>query len=117
MRFNDSSRFLDEISDSDLEASITLKKKAVFNEPKILGNFKKLDKAKMKALAVAPEDFKPNDKSEIKVGQTILHMKFGEGKVLSIDERKVATIRFSALNDSAEKRIMLDFARLQILEK
>ena len=117
MRFNDSSRFLDEISESDVETTITKAQKPSFKEPKILGNFKKLDKAKMRALAVAPEDFKPNDKSEIKVGQKILHMKFGEGEVLSIDERQVATIRFSALTDSPEKRIMLDYARLQILEE
>ncbi len=116
MRFNDPSRFLDEISESNLETTITFKKKATFDEPKILGNFKKLGKAPQKTLAIDPKDFRPNDKSEIKVGQKILHLKFGEGEVLSIDDRKVATIRFTSLINSPEKRIMLDYARLQILE-
>ena len=117
MRFNDSSRFLEEISERDLEASISVSKKPSFREPKILGNFKRLDKAKMKALATAPEDFKPSDSSKIKVGQKVLHLKFGRGEVLSIDERKVASIKFFDITESPQKRIMLDFTRLQILEE
>jgi len=69
MRFNDSSRFLDEISEQNLEANISMSKKPSFKEPLILGNFKKLGKAKPKALAIDPKDFKPNKISELKVGQ------------------------------------------------
>jgi hypothetical protein len=46
----------------------------------------------------------------------ILHMKFGEGIVQSIDDRSVATIVFDQLSDNSEKRIMLQFAKLQILD-
>jgi len=116
MRFNDASRFLEEISETNLEANISISKKPSFKEPKILGNFKKLGKAKPKALAVNPKDFKPNTIAELKAGQRILHLKFGEGEILSIDERKVASIRFDNLSENAEKRIMLEFARLQILD-
>jgi DNA helicase-2/ATP-dependent DNA helicase PcrA len=116
MRFNDPSRFLEEINDENIEATITGGRKS-FAEPKILGNFKKMTPSKMKQLAVDPKDFKPSKKSDIKVGQRILHMKFGEGLVKSIDERSVATISFDALKGSPDKRIMLDYARLQILDE
>lgn len=122
MRYNDPSRFLEEISNDNIEANITTNKNRDatgfgFSEPKILGgNFKKIPPVRNKRLAIDPKDFKPNKKSEIKVGQRILHMKFGEGLIKSIDERSVATIAFDALADSPDKRIMLDYARLQILE-
>lgn len=116
MRFNDPSRFLEEISDDNIETAISFRKKEGFGEPKILGNFKPLKTAKVKKLAVDPKDFKPNEINEIEEGQNVLHMKFGVGKVLSIDARKVATIKFEDLNDNAEKRIMLEYARLQILD-
>ena len=120
MRYNDPSRFLEEISDDNIEATISFKKddnrSGGFGEPRLLGNFKKVDKSKLKKLATDPKDFKPNKKSEIKVGQKILHMKFGQGTVKSIDERYVATISFDALPNSPDKRIMLEYARLQILE-
>ena len=45
-----------------------------------------------------------------------MHLKFGEGKVMKIDERQVATIHFKEIYDSPEKRIMLQYAKLQILE-
>lgn len=116
MRFNDPSRFLDEISDDNIEATISRRKKQEFREPKILGNFKPLGTAKAQQLAVNPKDFKPADKSEIKEGQRVLHMKFGQGTVKMIDARKVATIVFEELRDNPEKRIMLDYAKLQIIE-
>ncbi len=116
MRFNDSSRFLEEISEKNLEANISISKKPSFKEPRVLGNFKKLSKAQPQALGIDPKDFKPNSISELKAGQTVLHLKFGQGKILSIDERNVASIRFENLTENAEKRIMLDFARLQIVE-
>ena len=47
----------------------------------------------------------------------VLHLKFGEGKVLSVDgynDSKVATIFFQGINNP-QRRIMLKFAKLQIL--
>ena len=60
-------------------------------------------------------DFVPNDPDEINEGMKVMHMKFGEGLVKSIDERKVATIYFDQVPENPEKRIMLQYAKLQIL--
>ena len=60
-------------------------------------------------------DFEPNDPKEIKQGMKVLHMKFGEGVVKTIDERQVATIYFDQVPENPEKRIMLQYAKLQIL--
>ncbi len=115
MRFNDPSRFLEEISEHNLENTITIKKKPEFGPPKVLGKFKPLSASKPKALAIDPKDFKPDNSSDIQPGQRVLHMKFGVGEVKSIDERRVATIIFEDLHENAKKRIMLNYARLQIL--
>ncbi len=115
MRFNDPSRFLEEISDDNVEAMISIRKKEGFREPRVLGNFKPLRSGRQKTLAIDPKDFHPDDSSEIQEGMKVMHMKFGEGKVLMIDERRVATIRFSDMVDNPEKRIMLAYAKLQIL--
>lgn len=116
VRYNDPSRFLEEISDHNIEANISIKQKPDFGPPKKLGNLRPLKSAKLKTLPVDVKDFKPNLASEIKEGQKIIHLKFGIGKVLSIDERNVATIKFDESLENPEKRIMLEYARLQILE-
>ena len=49
----------------------------------------------------------------------MLHLKFGKGKVTRIDgarENRVATIQFQDIDDP-ERRIMLRFAKLQILKE
>ncbi len=116
VRYNDPSRFIEEISDGNIEATLSFRKKPEFGAPKILGKFKPLGSAKPKTLNIDPKDFKANPASEIAVGQKVLHLKFGEGTVVSIDERKVATIKFDSIIDNPNKRIMLEYARLQILE-
>jgi DNA helicase-2/ATP-dependent DNA helicase PcrA len=70
------------------------------------------------AFQMDPKDFKPSPSDQIAAGQRVLHLKFGEGKVTSIDggaDNRVATIVFK-LSDPPEKKIMLKFAKLQILE-
>jgi DNA helicase-2/ATP-dependent DNA helicase PcrA len=66
--------------------------------------------------AETPVNFEASPESEIKPGLTILHLKFGEGIVKSIEgpkDNRVATISFK--NDSMpERRIVLKFAKLQI---
>jgi DNA helicase-2/ATP-dependent DNA helicase PcrA len=116
MRYNDPSRFLEEISDDNIDTDISYKAKPKFGTPKILGNFKKLPTQKQPSLAINSKDFKPNPSHEVQAGQKVLHLKFGVGLVKSIDERRVATIHFEDLSENAEKRIMLNYARLQIIE-
>jgi len=116
MRFNDPSRFLEEIPDEHVEASISVhRQKDIIGTPKKLqGMFKPL--AKTKALAMDPKDFKPNAMQDLKAGMRIIHLKFGEGKIKDIDDRNVATIIFDSLVENSEKRIMLQYAKLQIIE-
>ncbi len=114
VRYNDPSRFLEEIPPENIDSIVPIKAKAEFGAPKVLSGLKPIRAAKpMPKVNVA--NFIPNDPSEIKEGMNVLHMKFGSGKVLSIDERNVATIHFSEVPDNAEKRIMLQYAKLQIL--
>jgi DNA helicase-2/ATP-dependent DNA helicase PcrA len=115
MRYNDPSRFLEEISDRNLDSIISVTKKPEFGEPKILGNFRSLSPNKP-MISVNPADFKAANPAEIKEGMEVIHLKFGQGKVISVDERLVATIYFDALTDTPEKRIMLQFAKLQIVD-
>ncbi len=113
MRFNDASRFLEEIPPENTDSIVPIKSKPTFGEPRILGNFKPISKKSMPKINVA--DFIPNDPTEIQEGMKVLHMKFGEGVVKTIDERQVATIYFDQVPDHPEKRIMLQYAKLQIL--
>ena len=82
---------------------------------RVTGAFKK--PSRPVNLAIDPKDFKPSPSETIAAGQRVLHLKFGEGKVLAIDggpENRVATIHFKDI-DNPERRIMLKFAKLQIL--
>ena len=64
-----------------------------------------------------PADFKPAAPDAIIPGVSVLHLKFGQGKVTSVEgpkDNKVATIQFQ--NDELpERRIVLKFAKLQVL--
>lgn len=115
MRFNDPSRFLEEISDKNFDSIISIQKKNEFPEPKILGNFKPKSLNKP-VLSIDPSTFVASEPSKIKAGDKVLHLKFGEGTVKSVDQKMVASIHFPGLEDNQEKRIMLQFAKLQILE-
>jgi len=137
VRYNSPSRFLEEIGSEHLDGSIAArpshqtsfaqqnnrafgkgygKKKAQSTTSKIVGNFKPIPK-KALTLKVDPATFKPSPMSEIAAGMKVLHMKFGEGQVVNIDgsaTNPIATIRFAEMGDD-DKRIMLKFAKLQIL--
>lgn len=114
MRFNDPSRFLEEISEENLDNVVISTPKPSFGEPKILGAFKPRQLPGPPKVDV--ENFKASDPKHIQAGQKVLHLKFGEGQVLSVDERMVASILFPQVDPNNEKRIMLNFAKLQILD-
>jgi len=116
MRFNDPSRFLEEISEDNFDSVMVMQKKRDFPEPKILGAFPKPRFLQQPASNIDPSKFTAADPTQIKAGQKVLHMKFGEGKVTAVDDRLVATIVFSGISGIQEKRIMLQFAKLQILD-
>jgi DNA helicase-2/ATP-dependent DNA helicase PcrA len=57
----------------------------------------------------------PDDANTLQTGMEVLHEKFGEGKIVSIEGsgvNKIASIFFSAYG---VKKIMLKFAKVKIL--
>lgn len=121
IRYNEPSRFLQEIDAQRLDMP------AVEAIPNFMGQQRSgvsglLNK---KPIIVAPSfknteilNFKASPSSQIMQGMNVLHLRFGKGTVVNIDgnnDSKVATIKFDATGDE-EKRIMLKFAKLQILE-
>ena len=119
MQNNEPSRFLNEISPLHLDNAIISRRGGSTSEgPRksgVKGNFKKHTRSNV--LLADPATFKPSPANTIQTGMKVLHLKFGEGKVLSIDgseTNRVATIHFNQIDDP-QRRNMLKFAKLQIL--
>ncbi|MCC7506424.1 MAG: UvrD-helicase domain-containing protein [Saprospiraceae bacterium] len=69
------------------------------------------------APAVDPSGFKASPPEAIVPGAAVLHLKFGQGRVTSVEgprDNKVATIQFQG-DELPERRIVLKFAKLQVL--
>ncbi len=108
MQYNNSSRFLEEISAECVDTQ------QMSGRAKIGGM--KLKKAPLKLHQQQNINIKPSPTHLIVSGAKVLHERFGEGKVISIEGapgNKIATIFFGA--EIGEKRIMLKFAKLQVL--
>lgn len=110
------SRFLEELSitKSELQA---LPREAGSARSSISGSFKPVKMLEKKNLIVDGVDFKASPVEMIKEGTRVLHLKFGEGLVKKVEGgagNKVATIYFKNVDDP-ERRIMLKFAKLQVL--
>ena len=134
MQYNEMSRFIEEIPRDHLESTSALRSgfsadfeptpsrtttTAVPSKSGVSGAFKPRPASSNAAPRIDPALFKASPSDQIKVGSTVLHLKFGEGKVLNIDggkDNRIATIFFEAADDGQEKRIMLKFAKLQIVE-
>lgn len=124
VRYNEPSRFLEEVPRQTLESTTALPSRSRTETStgpaptaKVMGNFTRRNDPPPPQ--IDPKDFKPSPSDAIQAGMKVLHLKFGEGKVLSIEggkDNRLATIEFKHLSDSPQKRIMLKFAKLQILE-
>lgn len=117
MRYNDPSRFLEEISNENIDpisSIIKEEKRQAFGEPKLLGNFKPT--RKLEGPKVDVSNFVATAPDKIKIGDNVIHHKFGQGKVMNIDESKIATIFFPEATDTKEKRIVLQFSKLMVVE-
>jgi DNA helicase-2/ATP-dependent DNA helicase PcrA len=115
-RYNDPSRFLEEIDEENFESTVERRGRPVLSEPKLLAD--RPSRKRDYEPRVSPADFKPSPSEEIAEGMHILHLQFGRGRIMSIDgarENRVATIHFDDGADQ-ERRIMLRFAKLQIVE-
>jgi DNA helicase-2/ATP-dependent DNA helicase PcrA len=118
MVYNNSSRFLEEISPEYLDLSTATKRAKVSTFPskrKGANRFKPMSKTNNKQ-AERMANFKASPVSDIVPGVKILHERFGTGQVKNVDggaSTRVATIVFE--EGVGEKRIMLKFARIQVL--
>ena len=71
--------------------------------------------AKVKDHTPSP-DFAASDTSNLQVGQKVEHQKFGFGEVMKMEgaaHNPIATVKFE---HNGEKKIMLNYAKLRILE-
>ena len=113
------SRFIEEIDQSYIEKP---RKKISFQEnkpysssasQKPLTNLKRLEKEPQ-----APyESIESASPDELKEGMTVLHQKFGQGKITEIDgtgASKKATVKFAAVGS---KQLILKFAKLTIINE
>ena len=117
MKYAEASRFLDEINTEHLDGMGTLMtaKRDTVEKAKISGNYNRAT-FKTPELKIDPSQFKPSPSETIQAGMTILHLRFGEGKVVTIEGGKdnpIASIHFGEINET--KKIALKFAKLQIM--
>lgn len=116
---NDPSRFLAEISEELVDSNIgkrMAQKDPIRQRATVQGNFAPRT-ARARKRQEVPADFVPASPHDIAAGMRVRHLKFGEGKVLSVEgynDSKVATIFFKEVHNP-QRRIMLKFAKLQIL--
>jgi DNA helicase-2/ATP-dependent DNA helicase PcrA len=115
-RYNDPSRFLEEIDEEHFDSTVERRGRIQLPEPKILAD--RPGRRKDFEPRVNPADFKPSPAEKITEGMEVLHLQFGKGRVVNIDgarDNRVATIHFDG-GEENERRIMLRFAKLQIVE-
>ena len=127
VRYNEPSRFLEEISDGHLEdSSGQLRRRRLdptapsaanlVPRARVSGAFAKRNE-QARGLAVDPNDFRPSPQERIVPGAKVLHMKFGHGKVISVDgaqNNRVATVHFDGI-DEPQRKLALKYAKLQVM--
>ncbi len=135
-RSNPPSRFLDEINMAHLDAASPIGSSSrapqgrfertsahpgaapASSKSGVTGSFKPRGPQQDEIIRADPATFKPSPSEQIQGGMKVVHLKFGEGKVLAIDgngDKRMATIFFPDLEVDKQKRIMLKFAKLQIV--
>jgi len=125
LRNDQPSRFLNEISPKHFDTSLSVGGSMNISSGKkqeriasgVKGNFKRRGTVAAPKFAVDPSTFKPDSPAKVQAGMKVLHLRFGEGRVISIDgaiDNRVATIMFQGI-ESPERRIMLKYSKLQIL--
>jgi DNA helicase-2/ATP-dependent DNA helicase PcrA len=129
---NDPSRFIEEIPDKYLDRSYAAS--PARNKPSSSrmeeSPFERMHRRKPSgtgSFSVAPtrvtvkehtpsENFTASDTSDLREGQKVEHMKFGFGRVVKMEgaaHNPIATIEFES---NGQKKIMLNYARLRIIE-
>jgi DNA helicase-2/ATP-dependent DNA helicase PcrA len=122
MKYSEMSRFLDELPSEFLESTSPMRSnnRSVQTTSTVTGfssnTRKPLHKIPDKFNA---EDFIASPPDSLSPGMSVMHLKFGVGKIIKIDggkDNRVATILFSEI-DEPERRLMLKFAKLQIINQ
>lgn len=116
LQYSEPSRFIKELPESELNYLGVEKR-----EPEPSKNL--FNTAPRKALLVRShqpkpvidENFEPDDPALLKQGMRVRHQRFGDGVIsdIAIGANSIATIQFDELG---EKKIMLKFAKLKILD-
>jgi DNA helicase-2/ATP-dependent DNA helicase PcrA len=121
-----SSGFFDFENERNSFSNFQKKGSTDFFKPRNIGNseikqkaapkgFVSLDKSTPKSEVTPPKlDFIPEDVSAIQAGMSVVHERFGDGKVINVEGRigeRKATILFEAVG---QKQILLKFAKLKI---
>jgi DNA helicase-2/ATP-dependent DNA helicase PcrA len=125
IRVSESSRFLEEIDTKHFEmlggmgsARVSAQQAPPSTGARVSGNFS--NPRSRQSAPVNPgngQPFQASPEADLVVGANVLHQKFGEGKITSIEgskDNKVATIQFKN-DDMQERRIVLKFAKLQVM--
>jgi DNA helicase II / ATP-dependent DNA helicase PcrA len=115
MQYNNSSRFLEEISPECMDIK-NIEGRSKVSGMKLTKAPLGMGKASGKPSAQPAIVVKPSPAHLIVSGAKVLHERFGEGKVIAVEgdpSNKIATIFFGG--EIGEKRIMLKFAKLQLL--
>jgi DNA helicase-2/ATP-dependent DNA helicase PcrA len=141
---NDPSRFINELPEDHLDRSYagggfrnqssstasermrgwgqtnTIQQKSFFDQPKKTNErpgYMPPPSSVTKPVIHQPSaDFKPSDTSDLREGQKVEHQKFGFGIVLKMEgaaHNPIATIKFDL---NGEKKIMLNYAKLRIVD-
>ncbi len=124
IRYNETSRFLDEIATRNMAMSTPFSKSGRSAQPYGSSSGKGVNYAKYAAPKKKKKTYNPNtpvdprfkaiNAKELSVGQQIEHFRFGNGTIKSIEGatgNEFATIKF---DDGGEKRIVLRFAKFKV---
>ncbi len=126
IQYCNTSRFLDEISPFHIEKIGGFKFNSVNNasynsfKSSIQSNIssaKKLAANKARNAAPIIKNFKSSNANDLREGMLVVHQRFKQGRILSIEgrgDKRIAIIRFM---EYGEKRIMLKFAKLMIVNE
>lgn len=121
MRYNEPSRFLEEIDTDNLEDTggmVQELETAAAPKARVGGAPRPAVQVAASARTFDTASFSPSPAGMIEAGMKVMHLKFGLGEVRMVDgarDNRVATIYFSEI-DNPERRIMLKFAKLMVVE-
>jgi DNA helicase-2/ATP-dependent DNA helicase PcrA len=113
------SRFIEEIDAAFIEQprkKISFqanKPYAIPQTPKLAKNLKKLETEPLSLT----EPFESSESDKLEIGMTVLHQKFGQGRITDIEgagANKKATVAFAAVGN---KQLILKFAKLRIINE